>query len=68
MDTVDNPLKSVRLVGHIRNASRLSGQDGLFGWLEFNGSFSTKKLFSAIMSYNLLYKQISFIYCSIEEG
>jgi len=28
----------------------------LVGWLEFNGSFSTKRLFSAIMSYNLLYK------------
>ena len=40
----------------------------LVGWLEFNGSFSTKRLFSIIMSYNLLYKQISFIYCSTEEG
>ena len=38
------------------------------GWLGFNGSFSTKRVFGAIMSYNLLYKQISFIYCSIEEG
>jgi len=37
------------------------------GWLVFNGSFSTERLFSTIMSYNSLHKQISFIYCSIEE-
>ena len=28
-------------------------------WLVFNGSFSTERLFSAIRSYNFLYKQIS---------
>jgi len=30
--------------------------------LVFNGSFSTERLFSAIISYNFLYKQISFVY------
>jgi len=39
----------------------------MVGYLVFNGSFSTERLFSAIMSYNVLYKH-SFIYCSTEEG
>jgi len=38
------------------------------GWMVFNGSFSTERLFSATVSYNCLYKQISFTYCSIEKG
>jgi len=38
------------------------------GLLVFNGSFSIERLFSAIMNYNLLYKQISFIYCSTDAG
>jgi len=35
------------------------------GWIV--GSFSNERLFSTIRSYNFLYKQIYFIYCSIEE-
>jgi len=38
------------------------------GRLVFNGRYSTESLIRTIRSYNLLYKQISFIYCSIEEG
>ena len=40
----------------------------LVGWLVFNGIFGTGRLFSAIMSHNFLYKQISFIYSGTEEG
>ena len=28
------------------------------GWLVFNGSFGTRRVFSAIMSYNFLYNTI----------